>query len=212
MTNHNPIMIFIEQECIENILTASGGCRSKKRETVKRRLSMAEIKSTLDLIMERTKHLTMTDEEKKALHSQELKGKVKGWVQKCVDGNLDMTRLQAEIEKEETKEPELRSDLFYEVLGRIDPDKENEILFQILESVLHYDTAPLRKTIGRFQEELAEKVEEKTVRVKSNLAQRKISGSAVIPNLERDPQWKKDREQLKGFYIKRIRSAAALKD
>ena len=41
---------------------------------------MAEIKSTMDLIMERTKNLTMTDEEKKKLQLDELRGKVRGWV------------------------------------------------------------------------------------------------------------------------------------
>ena len=170
---------------------------------------MAEIKSTLDLIMERTKHLTMTDEEKKILHSQELRGKVKGWVQKCIDGTLDILHLQEEIEREKIKEPELLPDLFQELIERIDPDGENERIFQLLENVLHFDTAPLRTVIDRFRIDLAEKVNEKTTRAKKNLEQRKISGSAVIPNLNRDSQWIKDREQLKDLYFRQIRSAAA---
>jgi hypothetical protein len=38
---------------------------------------MAEIKSTLDIIMERTKNLTMTDEEKASFRRKEAEGKVR---------------------------------------------------------------------------------------------------------------------------------------
>lgn len=175
-------------------------------------MKMAEIKSTLDLIMEKTRNLTMTDEEKKALHSQELRGRVKGWVQKFVDGTVDISRLQADIDREKAKEPELMSDLIQELLERIDPDGENEIHFQILEKVLHRDTASLRDMINRFHAELKEKSTEKTAEAKRNLKQRQISGSAVTPNLERDPQWNEERGQLKNFYLKQIRSASFLKD
>ncbi len=169
---------------------------------------MAEIKSTLDLIMERTKNLTLTEEERKALDFRELRGKVRGWVQKCLDGTLDRARLQAEMEREGAREPELRSDLLQELSERIDPEGENEIPFQLLEEVLHCDTAPLREILGRFRAELAERIRVKTAEIKSELEeQRKISGSAVIPNLERDPRWKEEREQLRNSCLREIRSA-----
>ncbi len=170
---------------------------------------MAEIKSTLDLIMERTKHLTMTDEEKKALHSQQLKGKVKGWVQKYVDGTLDIGHLQENVEQESVKEPELTSDLFQELIERIDPDAENGKILQLIENILHFDTVPLRESIDRFRRELEEKADEKTARAKRSLKQRKISGNAVVPNLKGDAEWVTDREQLKGIYLERIRSIGA---
>jgi len=167
---------------------------------------MAEIKSTRDLIMERTRGLTMTDEEKKILHARELRGKAKGWVQKCIDGIMGIPRLEEEIQQEKTKEPELMNTLFQELLERIDPDGENDLLLQMMESVLGRDTARLRELIGSFQTELAEKIQGKTVNAKNDLAQRNISGSAVVPNLDRDPDWKMDREELKNLYVRRIRS------
>jgi len=167
---------------------------------------MAEIKSTRDLIMERTKNLTMTDEEKKALRARELRGKVKGWVQKCIDGIVGIPRLQGEIRLEMAKEPALSSILFQDLLERIDPDGENDLLLQMMESVLGRDTARLRELIGSFQTELAEKIQGKTVNAKNDLAQRNISGSAAVPNLDRDPDWKMDREELKNLYVRRIRS------
>lgn len=169
---------------------------------------MAEIKSTLDLIMERTKNLTLTEEEKKALHAQELRGKIRGWVQKCLDGTLDRARLQAEMEREGAGDPELRSGLLQELRERIDPGGENEILFQLLGEVLHRDTAPLREILERFRGELAERVREKTAGIKDELEEeRKISGSAVVPNLDGDPRWKEEREQLRNSCLREIRSA-----
>lgn len=170
---------------------------------------MAEIKSTLDLIMERTKGLTMTEEEKKALHSRELGGKVKGWVQKCIDGTLDLARLKEEIQQEKAKEPELRPALLKELLDRVDPDGNSERVFQMMESILHRDTAPLRELIGGYRTELSEKERELAAKAISDLAQQGISGSAVVPNLDRDPLWIKVREQLKDRSIQKIRSAVA---
>ena len=43
---------------------------------------MAEIKSTLDIIMEKAKKFSVTEEEKQGFKRQELEGKIKGLVQK----------------------------------------------------------------------------------------------------------------------------------
>ena len=47
---------------------------------------MGEIKSTMDIIMEKTKGLTMTEEEKAEYKHKELTGKVRGLIQKFLDG------------------------------------------------------------------------------------------------------------------------------
>ena len=49
---------------------------------------MGEIKSTLDIIMEKTKGLTMSEEERTSFKEKELTGKVKGLVQKYINGFL----------------------------------------------------------------------------------------------------------------------------
>jgi hypothetical protein len=58
---------------------------------------MAEIKSTLDIIMERTRGLRMTGDEKRAFRGQETAGKIKGLVQKCLDGAIDLVRFQGQV-------------------------------------------------------------------------------------------------------------------
>ena len=68
---------------------------------------MAEIKSTLDIIMEKAKKFSVTEEEKKGFRRQELEGKIKGLVQKALDGVLDYGRFQTEVVALQAKEKDL---------------------------------------------------------------------------------------------------------
>ena len=58
---------------------------------------MGEIKSTLDIIMEKTKGLTMTEEEKTEYRQQELTGKVRGLIQKFLEGVLKLEKFKVEV-------------------------------------------------------------------------------------------------------------------
>ena len=58
---------------------------------------MGEIKSTLEIIMEKTKDLTLTEEEKKEFKQKDMAGKIKGIIQKFLDGTLDLNRFKTEI-------------------------------------------------------------------------------------------------------------------
>jgi len=46
---------------------------------------MAEVKSTLELVMERTRHLTLTEDEKREQAVAEFKGSLGGLLQKVQD-------------------------------------------------------------------------------------------------------------------------------
>jgi hypothetical protein len=58
---------------------------------------MAEIKSTLDLIMERTRNLSMTPEEKEALRRKEWHSRIQGWLQRYLDGLMGTNSLKEAI-------------------------------------------------------------------------------------------------------------------
>jgi hypothetical protein len=57
---------------------------------------MGEIKSTLDLVMEKTKDLTLSSEEKKAQKQKEIENRIKGLLQKYQDGFLSKSELKTE--------------------------------------------------------------------------------------------------------------------
>ncbi len=59
---------------------------------------MGEIRSTLDIIMEKAKRVEVTEEDKAAFMRREVEGKIRGSLQKALDGFIDAQGLQSEIE------------------------------------------------------------------------------------------------------------------
>ncbi len=159
---------------------------------------MAEIKSTLDLIMERTKNLTMTADEKNAFQRKEWEGKVKGWVRKYIDGTMHLEDLKVHIESSESQFQEIRNILKIEILEHIQPESNNALLLQLLEDVLDSDTRPIMDLITLFQNNLSATMIERRKAIKKALEQKKIFGSSVVPNMDRDSEW---REYLQKFRL-----------
>jgi hypothetical protein len=152
---------------------------------------MAEIKSTLDIIMEKTKGLTMTDEEKRELKRKEMAGKFKGLVQKFLDNIIDLDRLKVEaVAMGEGHEDMFRRVSIQEAVGRIEPEGNNEPLLKILESTIGMDTGPIREFMTDFERNLEKERAAHEKGLKKRLKEKGISGSAVIPNLDADSQWR----------------------
>ncbi len=166
---------------------------------------MAEIKSTLDIIMEKTKGLTMTDEEKKELKRKEMAGKVKGLVQKISDGFMGLDGLKKELAAlGKGHEDMLRVIMMSEIAGRIQPEGDNEPLMEILEKTIGMDTGPIRDFFADSQRKLEKEKVARGKRLMKRLKKKGISGSAVIPNLEADSQWRDYVSNLKETFQKEV--------
>jgi hypothetical protein len=169
---------------------------------------MAEIKSTLDLIMERTKNLTMTEEEKKAVQKKEWEGKIKGYVRKYIDGIVDIGTMKSYVEIEEPKFPEFRQILKEEILEHIQPDGDNGHMLLLLEESLDLNPKPIVILIASFQNTLDKDMASRKEKIKKDFEHNGISGSSVVPNLDRDASWQKYIQKVKAdfrnqlFYVK----------
>jgi len=153
---------------------------------------MAEIKSTLDLIMEKTRNLSMTPEEKEALRRKEWHSRIQGWLQRYLDGLMGTNSLKEAIH--DVQEPEralCQSLLRDEVRLRLQPEGNNERLLQLLRDVLGEDTTPLSRAIASFQKDMRLQAEEHVKEGLAALGQQGIRGSAVMPNLDRAPSWER---------------------
>lgn len=150
---------------------------------------MAEIKSTIELIMERTKNLTMTEEEKNALQRKEWEGKVKGWVQKYLDGAITIEEVKEHIKSGESTFPEIRPIFRAEIVVHIQFSGDNARLLQLLEATLNADTKPMENLIMLFQNKLNASMISRQKAMKKALEQKKVFGSSVVPNLDRDREW-----------------------
>jgi len=159
---------------------------------------MGEIKSTIDLIMERTKNLTMTEEEKRQIRNKELKEKATGWVVRYLDGLVSLEDLRADMlqagEPLDAVQPILRA-----VVGEhLDPEEDQERLFSLLVELLHSDRAALAEALDAYRTGKKILLKKCAGEVKNRLKAAGIGGTALIVNLN------KDRESLAGV--------AALKD
>ncbi len=166
---------------------------------------MAEIKSTLDIIMEKTKGLTMTDEEKRELKRKEIAGKFKGLVQKFLDNIIDLERLKADaVAVGEGHEDMFRLVSIQEAIGRVEPESDNEPLLKILESTTGMDTGPIREFMTDFERKLEREKGVHGKRLLETLKKKGVSGSAVIPNLDADSQWLDHVSKLNEEFRKKV--------
>ena len=77
---------------------------------------MAEIKSTLDLVMERTKHLVQTKEEKDAEKIKEREGKSNGLVLALREERLRPEELKNAVSEADPEDPEAMSQALLKVI------------------------------------------------------------------------------------------------
>ena len=158
---------------------------------------MTEIKSTLDLIMERTKNLTLTEEEKEAIRTREGKAKVRGWFQRYSNGSTTIRDLEKNMEQKRATFPEAAALLREECLAHVDPEADNQNIFQIMEEILSIDPAPFQRLVDDFHEEMLQHRAEATRDALDILHAQGISGTSVIPNLNLSPGWNANLESAR---------------
>jgi len=170
---------------------------------------VAEIKSTLDLVMERTKNLTLSAGEKQAQKQLETENRIKGGVQKLQDGLFNNNQLK--IEYESLKRDSGLSDdslLIREILARLDPERDNQILLAALEECCRLDTAPIRAIIKDYRDAHQRAAAKRSARLKEDLARNhSITGSAVLANLDGDEQWQQEAQNMRRQFDDKLSQA-----
>lgn len=167
---------------------------------------MAEIKSTLDIIMEKAKKFSVTEEEKKGFRRQELEGKIKGLVQKALDGILDSERFQVELAALQAKERDLVDQILKdEVVARIEVEVNSEALLKILENTAGSEKTAVKKTLADFGMKTAKQKDSRRKAMLESFKKKGISGSAVVPNLDADPEWARIKSEMRRDMQEKIR-------
>ena len=91
-----------------------------------------------------------------------------------------------------------------ETMGRIGPEGDNEPVLKILESTTGMDTGPIREFITDFERKLEKERAVHENGLKKRLKKKGISGSAVIPNLDADSQWRDYVSKLNKTFRKEV--------
>ena len=165
---------------------------------------MGEIRSTMDIIMEKTKDLTMTDGEKEDLSHRELAGKIKGLIQKFLDGitNLDRLKIEAAALREgnQDKFDQIIKD---EAIKRIELEGTNKPVFTLLGNAVNIDTAPIHNVLADSEQKLGNERGVRELELRDRLKGKGISGSAVLSNIKADSEWKHYLFAIRKEFLKR---------
>ena len=172
---------------------------------------MGEIKSTLDLVMEKTKNLNLSDEEREQQKNKEIKDRLRGLVQKFQDGILSADNFRSDYQKLQNEYGLTGNrQLIDEICSQIEPAKDNQALFDLLAEFKVSDFEGLRSVLQEFQAALAAAAGQRREILKDRLAKKHfISGSAVVPNLENDDEWRKATDKLSLKYKRLLEEAKA---
>lgn len=163
---------------------------------------MGEIKSTLDIVMEKTKHLSMTTEEKLAKEKEDVQAAVRGLVQKYQDQILSLEMFQKELgflHQQHTFED--NEFLVNEIFSRLEIEEDNSLLYELIKKVFHIDPIKLEDILNPYKDEINDLVRARLDVMKNDLKEKhSITGSAIIPNIDADSAWEADVMDVKNRF------------
>jgi hypothetical protein len=162
---------------------------------------MGEIKSTLELAMERTKKFALSDKEKEEIKQKELLQKASSLFHRYRDGHLSLNEVLKQIERMEGKTATaVKQSLLSQWIDALSLNDDDEKTLKGIQSLKQQGIDEIKEKfhhlLSQYQSE-KEKVQEK---IRDQLAEALkrdgIYGSAVEPNLEKSDLWKKESEKL----------------
>lgn len=165
---------------------------------------MAEIKSTLELALERTRHLSMSVEEKSRQRQAEFEKRLNGLLQRYEDRALSADAFSerlAALQKEfDHFDPE---GTVAAVCRRIDPERDNGHWLDLLSHLAPGSCDAIREILEEYHNRAERLLRESRQRILAALAEQfGITGSAVVPNLRADADGLKELDLM----IRRTRS------
>jgi hypothetical protein len=151
---------------------------------------MGEIKSTLDLVMEKTKHLSLSAKEKAGQQRDTYEKRIKGFLQKYADGVLTLEEFQIQLKS--IQESLVLSDvqpLIRNILHQVDPEQDNALWLDLLEIYMPPLKDPTQEILATYRQRQETLLQAGMQNYLQQLkSQHRIQGPAVIPNLERDQE------------------------
>ncbi|MFC1828114.1 hypothetical protein ACFL0O_00710 [Thermodesulfobacteriota bacterium] len=152
---------------------------------------MGEIKSTLDIVMEKTRHLTLSQEERAEQKQGEIRNRLRGLIQKYNDRKLKKGDLAEKLDLlKETHGLNTKDMLTRMLLEGLALGRSNESDMGLLNGICGIDVLEIETLFLDFNNQITSAFQKHSKKIKKNLAKmHRISGSAVVPNLERDNEW-----------------------
>ena len=167
---------------------------------------MGEIKSTIDLVMEKTEGLTLSEAEKKALEEEKESRASQIIGQRYLQGDVPLKDFIDEWERSTKLQQRA---MLHCVVGGM--QLGTEAFSRGLQALDYLKEAGSRAVLERFRNlsaKFGKLLQKRRRKIKSELwaefAKRGIGGSAVEPNVEVSPQWHATIQSLQKEFAPRI--------
>jgi hypothetical protein len=156
---------------------------------------MAEIKSALELAMEKSKKYVISDEERERIKEKEILQKATGLFHRYKEGHLSLSEMMREIERTDKKMRErVKEVLLSQWVDTLSLDFDPERLFGALESLKGRSLNDIRKKFESLRSIYRNEIEEAkrtlSLQLVEALKDEGIDGEAVEPNVEGSEEWK----------------------
>ncbi len=166
---------------------------------------MGEIKSTLELAMERTKRFAVSEKERDEIKQKDVQQKATSLFHRYRDGHISLNDLLKEIERMEGKTAiTVKKSLLSQWIEALSLDEDNDRILRGIESLkgrkigeAEQEIRCLLSQYGNEREQIRKKAEAEWIEA---LKKDGICGSAVEPKLEGSEIWKKENDALAESY------------
>jgi hypothetical protein len=154
---------------------------------------VAEIKSTVELALERTKGLRLSHEEMEKMKEEEVQLKAVGLVNRFLEVDFHLRDVEKELAKFDPQQRKHLEQLFLQhLIEAMNLDRENDLILQGLEALLPKSAWAVKKIkdlVQRYQLRKKDESLKTKTELLAGLERLGISGSAVRPKVEGSPEW-----------------------
>ncbi len=166
---------------------------------------MSEIKSTLELAMERTKKIAISKEEREEIKRKEILQKVNGLFHRYMKGHPPLNEILREIERmDEKTRTMVKEILLSQWIDALSLNEEDERLLRGIEALKGKDIDEVREKfhhlLSQCRKEKEKIKQEERAQSEELLRREGIYGSAVEPNIEGSQHLEKELKNLNHLY------------
>lgn len=154
---------------------------------------MSEIKSAIELALEKTKGLDLSREEKERLREEEIEQKARSLVTRYLEVDFHIRELEKELSRIDPEQrPQLEKLILQEFVRTIQLDRDNRLNFQGMEALQPKAAGlleELKKFIQRYQKKRQEEYSQTEKNLRARFTALGITGSAVQVNMDGSQEW-----------------------
>ncbi len=171
---------------------------------------MGEIKSTLDIAMERLKKIEITEKERDEIKRKEISQKASGLATRYIEGSISLYDVQKEIDKMDVNTKEMIKEiLLSRLIEELSLQNNYERLIMGIEWIkgkeLNEVKDELEYMAKQFEREKANLRKNLEDKILDSLRKSGIEGSAILVNIDSSDLWKKEEKELNRTYEAKIK-------